>query len=156
MANCTGATNAQYKDMASCLGSCAAFPDGMPGDEDGNSVACRTYHAGVAAQAPDMHCGHAGPSGGGVCGTPCEAYCSIVLNTCTDANAVYLETQECMTACMGITDDVAYNSGVTGGDSLSCRIYHATVASSSTDMAATHCPHTAVAPDMPGDPFPCQ
>lgn len=68
---CTGA-NLQYADMADCLAFCAqaGWPDGEEGATDGNSLQCRLYHVGVAAtMMPEMHCPHAGPSGGGVCGT---------------------------------------------------------------------------------------
>ncbi len=72
MANCSG-TNAQYADAADCMAQCTdlAFPAGTPGATDGNSIACRIYHAGVAGGAgmATAHCPHAGPTGGGVCGT---------------------------------------------------------------------------------------
>lgn len=69
MANCTGA-NAQYDDMAECLAFCAAvaWDAGTEGDTTGNTLACRIYHGGVAADMPAVHCPHAGPTGGAVCG----------------------------------------------------------------------------------------
>jgi len=154
LANCQDA-NAQYPDMAACLGSCAGMPDGAPGATDGNSIACRTYHAGAAEMDPLLHCGHAGPSGADTCGVSCEGYCTIVQHACTGANAVYATEMECMTACEVVTDDVPYTSAANAGDSLSCRIYHATVAASSPDMAPLHCPHVAAVAADPQN-FPCQ
>jgi hypothetical protein len=67
---CSGA-NAQYDDMADCLAFCGRsnIPVGREGDMAGNTLECRIYHAGVAVMAPAVHCPHAGPSGGDVCGT---------------------------------------------------------------------------------------
>jgi len=53
--------------------ACAGFPtDGDVGATSGNSVQCRIYHGGVAGTSTmnaGIHCPHAGPTGGGVCGT---------------------------------------------------------------------------------------
>lgn len=70
--NCTG-DNAQYVDTADCMAQCTAlaWPAGTPGASDGNTIACRIYHAGApAAGDPGAHCPHAGASGAGVCGAP--------------------------------------------------------------------------------------
>lgn len=65
---CTGA-NMQYMDMAACNTACnaATYEVGMAGATSGNSISCRTYHAGAAMTDPATHCPHAGPTGGGVC-----------------------------------------------------------------------------------------
>jgi hypothetical protein len=68
---CVGA-NAQYNDMADCMAYCSAarWPAGDPGAMAGDNLNCRVYHVGAAAMsAPAFHCPHAGPNGGGVCGT---------------------------------------------------------------------------------------
>lgn len=52
-----------------CLTVCASWasnPDFYPGD-GGDSVECRDYHVGAAADDPATHCPHASPDGGGVC-----------------------------------------------------------------------------------------
>lgn len=70
MANCMG-PNAQYDDAADCMAFCnaAGWPAGTPGETGGNTLACRIYHGGDPASGdPAMHCPHAGPTGGGVCG----------------------------------------------------------------------------------------
>src|SRR5438477_13103000 len=77
MGACTGA-NAQYDTMADCVASCAHYPVGTAADQMGNTLGCRTYHAMAAQTAASTHCIHAGPSGAGLCGTPCEGFCSLV------------------------------------------------------------------------------
>jgi hypothetical protein len=65
--NCTEDLNA-YTDMDDCMTQCAPWYPGIEGDAAGNSVGCRTYHAGAPAVGdPELHCPHAGPGGDGVC-----------------------------------------------------------------------------------------
>jgi cysteine-rich repeat protein len=62
------AGNQQYASIAECLETCADFPAGTAGATDGDSLACRMYHLGVATTTdPATHCPHAGPTGDGVC-----------------------------------------------------------------------------------------
>jgi len=127
---------ASYPDAAACLAVCATLPDdGAEGDEDGNTVQCRTYHAGVAADDAALHCPHAGASGGGVCGTYCEAYCSIVEDSCGD---IYPDTETCMSECAAFPQDGEPDT--TAGDSVQCRIYHGSFPALADP--ATHCAHT--------------
>lgn len=145
MANCTG-NLAQYSSLDACKKSCAAFPVGTAADTSGNTQGCRQYHAGAAMAAPTVHCVHAGPSGGGACGTPCEGFCSIQDAACTGALAAgYGTGAACNTACTAAfaTNIGTYSATVTGGNSLACRLYHLTVAASSAANATIHCPHTS-------------
>ncbi|GMV41329.1 MAG: hypothetical protein AMXMBFR64_30450 [Myxococcales bacterium] len=157
-AACTGG-NAQYPSIEECLDYCgtiAAFPAGDPGDTLGNSIACRTYHATVAAQPgnADAHCPHAGPTGGGVCGSWCDNYCHLAAKNCQGAHMLYQLDSECTTACDAFSD--AGEIGAVDGDSVQCRIYHLGVAGTNPPLSsATHCPHGA--PDGGGvcvDPGP--
>jgi hypothetical protein len=68
MGACTAA-NAQYPSEAMCLTACSTmtWELGTAGATSGNSIACRTYHAGAARTNAAVHCPHAGPTGGGVC-----------------------------------------------------------------------------------------
>ncbi|MCY1009865.1 hypothetical protein OV079_30755 [Nannocystis pusilla] len=67
----------------------------------------------------------------------CEAYCGIYLDACTDF-AEYDNMQACLDQCgqwpVGTPADTA-------GDTLGCRLYHVTVAS--TVDANEHCPHAS-------------
>jgi len=138
-ANCTG-DNQQYISEANCLATCAVFDIGMGGDTNGNTLGCREYHAGAPAEMnPDIHCGHAGPLGGGQCGVdPCEPFCAIATTVCTAADTGWDNAVECANECAGFPTDVVYNAGVTSGDILACRMYHLQVASTTPDP---HCQH---------------
>jgi len=145
MANCTAA-NAQFDDMDKCLQSCAKYPMGAVADTSGNTLGCRLYHAGNAATTPDVHCRHAGPGGDGVCGMNCDGFCGLVQAVCSaQATPPYANMAACTTACAGFATTPAYSSTVTNGNSLACRLYHATNASKSAMTAMMHCPHTAMA-----------
>lgn len=145
MANCEAA-NKQYADDATCKTVCANYAAGMAGAVDGDSLACRAYHGGApATSAPDTHCAHAGPLGGATCGADeCDNFCTLAVSICgSQATPPYADKGACMTACMTFpgTDMVPYNAEAVAGDSLACRMYHLTVASTGAGMAMTHCPH---------------
>lgn len=140
--NCTTAnTFGQYFDgtdagVAACTKACESFPAGTAADMAGNTLGCRAYHAGAAAGDAATHCVHAGPSGGGVCGTGCEGFCAIALDVCPMA---FADEAACTTACAGFMDDTAtYTNADMAGNNLSCRLYHLTAAAVD---AATHCAH---------------
>jgi hypothetical protein len=153
LANCA-TMEPQYSDMASCLGTCAAFTPGVAGDTSGNTLACRLYHTMAAASMPGMeHCLHGGPAGYDTCGTSqCAAFCQIAAHSCTGANQVWATNDACMTDCAmmaGSTPDMPagapdYSATETSGDSFACRMYHLTVASSSALLASAHCSHIAL------------
>jgi hypothetical protein len=133
MTACT-AGNAQYASMDNCMDTCAAFPEGAISDTGGNTLGCRIYHAGAAADDADMHCSHAGPLGDGACGGDCESFCTIAVDLCP---AAYASMGMCMGACDGYTPG-DYSTASTSGDTLACRMYHLTAAS--TDPVP-HCTH---------------
>jgi hypothetical protein len=164
--NCTGA-NAQYPDLGHCLGSCASFAPGALGDMSGNTLGCRIYHAGVPSMTtPATHCVHAGP--GGVqtnaaapqCGDACTSFCNLERKICGSSDAPlanitpqYQNATACMTACARFDKTHLYSvTPASAGDSLACRLYHATNAASfavltppDTAQVNTHCGHTGVA-----------
>src|SRR5262249_44955799 len=116
---------------------------GAAADTSGDTLGCRIYHAGNAAMDPATHCVHAGPSGGGHCGTACEGFCSLVVAECPTQ---YPTAGDCMTTCAGHPADPPVSTAVTTGNSRSCRIYHAVAAASDP---TTHCPHTGSAAGGP-------
>ena len=125
-----GSGNVQYPDNATCMSTCAtaaAWAPGMTGDTTGNTVGCRLYHAGAAAADPVLHCPHAGPTGGDVCGPLCDNYCSLMAKNCTGANAVY-DANTCMSKCAMLGTQGHAND--TSGNTVQCRIYY-------LDLAAT-------------------
>jgi hypothetical protein len=132
--------HAQYPDEAQCLATCAVFPEGTTG----NSLGCRATHAALAAtQGADPHCDHAGPAGVGMCGSNCESYCSLMMNVCT---GTFASNEACLTACGEVPANTFTNFvyPAPAGNTLSCRIAHATNAAASTGTARTnHCSHAA-------------
>jgi hypothetical protein len=98
MTNCTAA-NAQYPDMAHCLGSCAVFVVGTSKvtDTTGNTLGCRINHAGAPAISdPALNCPQAGPGGDklnaaapGSCsgGDFCANFCALQIKTCGSMDA---------------------------------------------------------------------
>jgi hypothetical protein len=162
-ATCTAASDVQYTALTgTCLDYCQtknAWPAGTPGTT-GNTLACRIDHANNAAAAKTAgnaaqvtaHCGHAGPSGGNVCGTWCENYCFLALKNCaaylgTGANQMgFADAATCTTACAAFPNTGTINSG---GNHVQCRIYHAGAAGALA--ALPHCAHAAV---TSGNTFP--
>lgn len=138
MTNCSGAES-QYSSRDICLDACATFPQGTAGQQTGNSLECRTYHAGAALGDAVTHCVHAGPGGAGVCGANCDGFCQIVQGSCTGADEAYASDVACIEACMDFTDTEKFDVGDVAGDTLACRLYHASVA---TADPGTHCAHT--------------
>jgi hypothetical protein len=66
---CTGDNAPMW--TVDCATDAAAYPGGTPGDTTGDSMACRLYHLGASTLiSADDHCGHAGPTGDGVCVDP--------------------------------------------------------------------------------------
>ena len=165
--NCTGA-NAQYAatGMTNCMATCASFPPGTADDKAGqNTLGCRIYHAGMpAATDPATHCPHAGPGGDkigvaapGTCGDACTSFCTLEIKACgvkgdAGGNGQYTGMADCMSSCAAFPNADKLYSPTSHGDSLACRLYHATNAAISGN-AMTHCPHTAAMPT--GATNPC-
>ena len=147
-ANCKDA-NAQYKDEAECNTYCKTqgkLPAGTSDDKSGNTIGCRTYHAGAAAGDPATHCSHAGKTGANVCGTWCDNYCQLATSNCTATLAIFADKAECATKCA--TAAATGKPGDAAGDTLQCRIYHLGVAGTDEANAKIHCPHGKIpAPD---------
>ncbi|MCU1277735.1 MAG: hypothetical protein JWM53_1281 [bacterium] len=150
--NCTtgdGGGNVQYASVSECTNYCttaAGWPAGATGDQMGNTIGCRLYHAGAAAADPVTHCPHAGPTGGGLCGSLCENYCQLMAKNCTGANAVY-DAATCASKCGMIPNTGMVNA--MSGDSVQCRIYHLSAAAADPVL---HCPHSKIKADLPTGP----
>lgn len=108
-----------YASPESCLAVCQALPLGTSGEATGNNVSCRYGRALLAAEEGPQRaarCLAAGPSGGGVCGQPCEAYCALAAGLCPGA----VPAGSCAAACAAFPTDAS--TGATTGDSLACRM----------------------------------
>jgi len=171
-ANCIG-MNAQYIDLASCKATCLSFTVGSSSvnDTSGNTLGCRIFYAVGAsnATAAATDCAYAGPAGDVI--TPsslafcsgddiCTSFCTLEIKACgsldapltgdpTDADGnplfQYRNIVDCMRSCPSFDRNHAYSTSA-AGDSLACRLLHATIAASSAPNAATDCSSTAAAP----------
>jgi hypothetical protein len=147
--------NAQFANKGQCTRACDALPPGTGNETSGNSVSCRTYHAGVAGQPGNaaVHCPHSGFSGGGTCGDRCQAFCQIVTDLCVPPLAKpFASLADCVAACG--TDAGFPGFDVTQGEydvaqstknNLNCRQYWLWKALEDVDggdggSAATNCP----------------
>jgi hypothetical protein len=133
-ATCNGG-NQQYADQQSCLSACGAMPRGSDTDTDVDTLGCRNYHLGAAGADPATHCPHAGPGGGGVCGTWTQTVCRQLTQSCTGDEQQFTNAGE----CEGLLSDVPATgaAGDLSGDTIQCRSAHMQVATGD----ATHCDH---------------
>jgi hypothetical protein len=136
--NCADA-NAVYVSKDVCLAACKELPVGTTADTTGNTLGCRSYHAGAAASNATLHCPHAGPGGAGYCGTNCEGYCNLAQAVCS----TYQTQQDCLDICKTFKDMEPFSAQDVSGNTLQCRLYHASVAAADP---TTHCPHIGVMP----------
>lgn len=160
-AACVGG-DVQYTGLTgTCSNYCNTtnpWPAGTAGAA-GNTLACRADHANNAQAAKNagdaasvtLHCGHAGPSGGNLCGSWCVNYCALAVKNCATylgvgANQMgFSDNATCLTACAAFPTNGAINGA---GNTVQCRIYHAGAAASG---ALPHCSHAAVSS---GNTFP--
>jgi hypothetical protein len=173
--NCIGA-NAQYPDMAHCLATCSSFFVGSSTiiDMSGNTLGCRIYYVGAPSKmAPGTHCVHAGPGGDLITATApafcsggdiCASFCALEIKACgsldvplpgnprDDTNNPLFQYQNIdnsVSSCATFNKTHAYATTATG-DSLACRLYHATNAAFAIPPnGAMHCSHTAANPTAP-------
>jgi hypothetical protein len=145
--NCTAPTEV-FVSVAGCLAACKTLPLGTRADTSGNTVGCRLHYATSAGTIgeKDANCSAAGPGGNSVCGTNCDGFCSIVQATCS---GIYATERICNLACERIPDKQSYNDTILTGNSVQCRLYHASAA---TVDQALHCPHTDFAKPGPCGP----
>jgi hypothetical protein len=144
---CIG-TSLQYKDRAQCLAVCKLFPQGVVGEPDGNTIACRTKYAGKARYAGgtelNAYCRQAGPGGDGRCGTNCDGMCTISMATCTaEATPPYYFANDaaCHSTCQTLPDIPFVYGDITvaDGNSVECRLFH--VISAAMMDPDEHCEH---------------
>jgi hypothetical protein len=173
-ANCTD-SDAQYPDLEHCVRTCHSFAVGASQltDTTGNTLGCRIHHASAAMTMPASHCPAAGPAGDQVTARPpaacsggdvCASFCTLEIVACgsldaplsgnpTDDSdrplAQYQNMTACVAACANLDKTHPYSTSAVG-DTLACRLYHATSAANAvTPNAAMHCSLTAAAPHAP-------
>lgn len=180
-ASCTG-ENAQFPDEAHCMAACASFPvrGSTVNDMSGHTLGCRIYHAGAPSRSdPAAHCAHAGPGGDHLMASPpaacsggdvCTSFCTLQLKACGSLEAPlpgdptdstgnqliqYRDMIDCLAVCAGFDKTHPYRT-TSAGNSLACRLLHATRAAINLDNAKAECRHTGMVPRGPcaGAPTP--
>ena len=158
-----------YTSMEDCLAVCSNMPEGKAGDQTGNSVACRAYHASKAGgiESRATECPAASPGGGSPdatgskCGTNCEGYCSVYKKVCPDSDIM---AEDCMRLCQALPDRGGYdafNDFDMPTDNLQCRMAHLEAAAYSKSISnemerKLHCGlppnwgHAAIRPPLNG------
>ena len=139
-------TAQQYPSVVACNAYCESFgrlPLGTASDEGGNTVGCRIFHSTVASTTDrDLHCTHAGPTGGDICGRWCENYCHLAQLNCTGDQQLYPGEAECLNACGAFPFDGAI--GDETGNTVQCRIFFLGIAGTEPPQSAIDsCPKGA-------------
>ena len=132
-----------WSSFGDCVAAASSYITGTDNSFTGPTLECRAYHLGAArlgaVPGTAAHCGHAGPSGGGVCvgnPTPTE-FCKDLFDVCPGSTG-WADQAACVTGAQQMMNG---ESGATSGNTLSCRAYHLTAAKSNP---ATHCPHASM------------
>jgi hypothetical protein len=151
--NCTGVAE-QYHDRAQCMTICHFLPPGdSSGEGDGaddNSVLCRMKYVdkmkyGLGVEVTN-YCRQAGPSGDGMCGTPCQAFCGVMMQVCTAAKSPdnhFNSEEDCLAECDALPPATMHYSdtdpAVSDGNHALCRIFHVNSAAMADELE--HCEH---------------
>lgn len=142
---CTGG-DSQYgpsvDDDEFCELLCPRWEEGTLGDVSGPTQACRSHYTQLAEVDPGANCSAAGPFGGTVCGTQCEAFCLAVVRFCDEPGlVVYANEQDCMADCVSFAGQDQPYAWVIGDttDSFGCR---ANAALDATLDPTNFCPRT--------------
>lgn len=137
-----------YTEEASCLALCALL--------SADDVACRDKEAQNAAASQEYwdHCQAAGPGGSTTCGGNCQSYCEVMDKAC-EMPEREVDVPTCLRKCGKLRDRELLLRGLPAdttrydvsedheGDTLQCRIVHATIAVGAPEG---HCWHAAIAP----------
>lgn len=146
IAKSCGGANVQYRNREECIKVCGLLDLGTEKDGDVNTIGCRLRKAKSAKTLGD--CVAAGPFGGGVCGTRCAAFCTMIGKRCLDTASPPFEGSEatCNEQCPNFKFDEEEGEGpnqkaFTGKDTINCRSHHLILALSDPER---HCPHADV------------
>jgi hypothetical protein len=137
---------AVYEDDEICANVCKIFKAGTPSKPQGNTLACRAEQADIALSFNSdlsenrSNCEAAGPGGGEQCtiypSTPnCEGYCTVYMAACTNTKDWGFNTfEQCTSRCAAFPYSGTYTAAEGAkGDSLACRLHHATLATVDPD-----------------------
>ncbi len=117
---------------------CSSDPAVVPGVDSGTKDTSVGNEAGGDEAGNDSSTGKDAGKDATVIAYDCNSYCSAIATICTGPNQQYLDTGTCLKMCAKYT---AGDAGATSGNTLACRVYHATAASANVNNAKIHCPH---------------
>jgi hypothetical protein len=151
----------QYDDTRpECESLCRHFPRAEGESPTGNNLECRLARVS-SASGERSDCFAAGRSGDGVCGTPCDAYCSLMQALCPthfsefDPGASLADdAAACQADCARLSDRRDYDPSLGGEDefdedvaTIQCRLWHLGSAAIEVEQFGTpdnsHCDHAA-------------
>jgi hypothetical protein len=149
--NCQSSTTLQYADAAQCLNVAQNFITNLNGTDavndtnTKNSLGCREYHAQASKANAAVHCQHAGPSGGNVCGTFAQSWgIMAAAKPCNDTGVQSLIAQvgeTLLNKLIPVGPSAPYSKFLDNvNNSQTCRIYHLGVAT----IDSSHCSHGSV------------
>jgi hypothetical protein len=152
MKACPTAKDWGFDTFEQCTSRCAAFPSTnhtytAADGHDGDTLACRLYHATLATVDPDNNCPSAALRPTGDCvgsGEPsCVDYCRLNLVACTGEYQAYESSRQCRAVCDVLKKGDRADTG--GQDTVGCRAYHSYVAL--MGEPTPHCSHSGPAGD---------
>jgi hypothetical protein len=143
--------NLKYASFAAMFVVASAMGIACGDDETGSGGSGNTgntgNNGGTTNTGGDPGTGGMATGGMGTGGTmelplDCATYCGTITAACTGDNSQYVSNDNCLAVCDSF---VAGTNGTgapaTGENTLGCRIYHASVASTGATEADTHCTH---------------
>jgi hypothetical protein len=144
-----GTSKAAFANESYCSTLCPHMQRTADRLDDGNTFDCRLKLVKAAAQiAPDnaSECRAVGAGGEDMCGSSCQGYCQLFESVCGEFEGLS-RGETCLSECEKLPVDRARDATAAFGsmsDTLQCRLAHLGAASSSPDVAETHCTHAAI------------
>jgi hypothetical protein len=153
-----------YDRPDACMAVCMQMELGDTlGGVDQNTVACRLARLGQEDFEKATHCAQVGPGGNGVCGSNCEALCTLRQQVCGQIESQASPVSQndvtnydvCMHNCQPLPDSGTFDAARDrSGDSVQCRLVHLSESAISHSLAVQHCEHTRTIP-LAGETVPC-
>jgi hypothetical protein len=153
MSKCTDA-NAVYSSFETCEAVCDQMAPGTQADSGigRNTLACRLSRLETGFEVG--FCPQVGPGGDGVCGSDCDAFCSMRQAACGKLQPEEPEFKFpglCERACPGLAYDPDFKvSAQAGSDTIQCRLAQLSEAFVSSDGAEASCNESRLVPPAGG------
>jgi hypothetical protein len=137
-------TRPVYPNREACQATCATLGTSSIGDDaDGSWLSCRLDK--LRRGFEESKCPQVGPGGGDVCGSNCDAFCSLRKAACGEVqsgNFDIAHPQDCERACPGLPDRPTADPTRQGSDDIQCRLSKLSEALANPDDPADACKET--------------